>query len=524
MEENTKNMTNDLMIEMRGVTKSFPGIIANKDVDFSVKKGEIHALLGENGAGKSTLMNVLYGLYKADEGEVYKQGKKLELQSPADAISKRIGMIHQHFMLIPTLTVVENVALCLKDQNPFNINLNKVADKINELSKLYGLEIDPWAKVSQLSVGAQQRVEILKVLYRGVELLIMDEPTAVLTPNEVTELFKVLRDIVKAGNSVIFISHKLWEVMMISDRVTVLRDGKKIATVNTKDNTKETLASMMVGREIILQYDHPVVEIGSKVLEIKNVTSNDDKGFKALNGISFDISSGEIVGIAGVDGNGQKEIAETIHGMRKVISGNIIFSGHDITNHSPKEIIDIGLGHIPEDRHARGVVLDFSVAENIALIEFEKKPFTQRGIYRPNEVRRVTDDLQEKFDIRCACTDYAIRDLSGGNQQKVVLAREISREPKLLIAAQPSRGLDIGATEYTQKLLIKERTKGMAILLISTDLDEVLAVSDRVLILFEGEIMGEIIPGKATIQEIGLMMAGSKMNSEGGVDNGNQNH
>ena len=524
MEEQIKKNADDLMIEMRGITKSFPGIIANSEVDFSVKKGEIHALLGENGAGKSTLMNVLYGLYSADEGVVFKQGKKLELQSPADAISKKIGMIHQHFMLIPTLTVVENVALCLKDQNPFNINLNKVADRIIELSKLYGLEIDPWAKISQLSVGAQQRVEILKVLYRGVELLIMDEPTAVLTPNEVTELFKVLRDIVKAGNSVIFISHKLWEVMMISDRVTVLRDGKKIATVNTKDNTKETLASMMVGREVILQYEHPVMEIGEKVLEMKNVTCNDDKGLQALNGISFTIRSGEIVGIAGVDGNGQKEIAETIHGIKKVTGGNIIFNGHDITNHSPKEIIDYGLGHIPEDRHARGVVLDFSVAENIALIDFEKKPFTQKGIYRPKEVKRVTDELQEKFDIRCACTDYAIRDLSGGNQQKVVLAREISREPKLLIAAQPSRGLDIGATEYTQKLLIKERTKGMAILLISTDLDEVLAVSDRVLILFEGEIMGEIIPGKATIQEIGLMMAGSKMNQEGGVENGSQNH
>lgn len=524
MEEQVKDRTEDLMIEMRGITKSFPGIIANSNVDFSVRKGEVHALLGENGAGKSTLMNVLYGLYSADEGVLFKKGAKLELQSPADAISKQIGMIHQHFMLIPTLTVVENVALCLKDQNPFNINLKKVAARINELSAQYGLEIDPWAKVGELSVGAQQRVEIMKVLYRGVELLIMDEPTAVLTPTEVTDLFKVLRDIVKAGNSVIFISHKLWEVMMISDRVTVLRDGKKISTVETKDVTKEKLASMMVGREIILQYDHPKTTLSAPVLEMKNVSCIDDKGLPALNGISFSVCGGEIVGIAGVDGNGQKEIAETIHGIHKVTKGNIIFNGQDITNQTPKKIMDLGLGHIPEDRHSRGVVLDFSVAENIVLIDFEKKPFTVRGIYRPKAVKSITDTLRKKFDIRCASIETAIRDLSGGNQQKVVLAREINRKPKLLIAAQPSRGLDIGATEYTQKLLIEERTKGMAILLISTDLDEVLAVSDRVLIVFEGEIMGEIRPEQANFEEIGMMMAGSRKDQEGGAQNGSQTH
>lgn len=514
---------NDLMLEMKNVTKSFPGIIANDSVDFSVRKGEIHALLGENGAGKSTLMNVLYGLYSHDSGEIYKDGKKLELQSPADAISKKIGMIHQHFMLIPTLSVVENVALCLKDQNPININLNQVAKKVEELSKKYGLEIDPWAKVSQLSVGAQQRVEIVKVLYRGVELLIMDEPTAVLTPNEVTELFKVLRDIVASGNSVIFISHKLWEVMMISDRVTVLRDGKKISTVNTKDITKEQLAAMMVGREVILQYDHPPNTLGSKVIEMDKVSCLNDKGQPALKNISFNVSSGEIVGIAGVDGNGQKEIAEVIHGLRKVTSGNILFNSKDIVNKNPKEIINYGLGHIPEDRHATGVVLDFSVAENTVLIDFYKPPFTKRGIYNPKEVRRFAEELRESFDIRCASVDNPIRDLSGGNQQKVVLAREISRKPDFLIAAQPSRGLDIGATEYTQKLLIEERTKGMAVLLISTDLDEVLAVSDRVLIVFEGEIMGEVIPSEASLKDIGLMMAGTRMNKEGGVKDDSTN-
>lgn len=509
MKENTVKDKNALMIEMRGVTKTFPGIIANEDVDFDVRRGEVHALLGENGAGKSTLMNVLYGLYAPDKGEIFKEGLPLSLQSPADAISKKIGMIHQHFMLIPTLSVVENVALCLKGQNPLNLNLKSIAKRISELSKLYGLEIDPWANVAQLSVGAQQRVEILKVLYRGVDLLIMDEPTAVLTPNEVTELFKVLRDIVKAGNSVIFISHKLWEVMMISNRITVLRDGRKISTVDAGDVIKESLASMMVGREVFLQYEHPQVAQGEEVLRLEDVHANDDKGIEALQGMSFSIHGGEILGIAGVDGNGQKEIAEVIHGMRRTTGGKIRFHGKDITNHSPKEIISMGLGHVPEDRHARGVVLDFSVSENIALIDYEKEPYTHRGIYRPREVKKATEGLQKTFDIRCASIDNAIRDLSGGNQQKVVLAREISREPDLLIAAQPSRGLDIGATEYTQKLLIKERTKGMAILLISTDLDEVLAVSDRVLVLYEGRIMGEFRPGEATFEEIGLMMAGS---------------
>ena len=504
----------DLMVEMRGITKIFPGVIANSKVDLDIRRGEIHALLGENGAGKSTLMNVLYGLYSADEGEMYLKGKKLVLNSPVDAISKKIGMIHQHFMLIPKFTVVENIALCLEGQNLFKSDLKKIADRILYLSQKYGLEIDPWAKVKNLSVGAQQRVEILKVLYRGAEVLIMDEPTAVLTPNECETLFKVLKDIAEQGNSIIFISHKLWEVIRLSHRVTVLRDGAKIETVNTKDVTKEMLANMMVGREVILQYKHPQIELGPVILDMKEVSCYDDIGIPALDGLSLKIHGGEVVGIAGVDGNGQKELAEVIHGLRKVTEGQISLNGKDITNMETRKIIDEGLGHIPEDRLSTGVVLEFSVAENIALIDIDKEPYTKHGIYSPSEVFKKTLELKDQFDIKTAGINVPLKNLSGGNQQKVVLAREISRSPALLIAAQPSRGLDIGATEFTQKTLISERTKGKAVLLISTDLDEVLSVSDRVLVIYEGKIMGEFVPGQLSIEKIGLLMAGSRISAE----------
>ncbi|MEL7610279.1 MAG: ABC transporter ATP-binding protein [Bacillota bacterium] len=495
-------------LEMRSITKCFKGVVANDSVDFVLEKGEIHALLGENGAGKSTLMNVLYGLYTPDEGEIYLNGSRLTLHSPADAIAHRIGMIHQHFMLIPTLTVVENIILCSKMPSPFKLDLNLAANRVKELSKLYGLEIDPWAKVSELSVGAQQRVEILKVLYRGAEILIMDEPTAVLTPNEVQDLFKVLRDIVAEGNSIIFISHKLWEVKTISHRVTVLRAGKAVTTVQTQSVTKEDLASLMVGREVFLQYDRPAAQPGDPVLELKDVYAQNDKGLTALGGISLCVRAGEIVGIAGVDGNGQKELAEVIHGMRHVQSGSIVLGGRQTANLRPEQVLDAGLSHIPEDRHSRGVVLDFSVAENIALIHCDRPPFSEKGIYRPKNVRRVAGELCERFNIKCAGVEGHMSTLSGGNQQKVVLAREISRAPRLLIAAQPCRGLDIGATEFIQKLLLQKRTEGTGILLISSDLDEVLAISDRVLALYEGRIMGEFVPGEKTLAEIGLMMAG----------------
>lgn len=497
------------VLQMCGITKRFKSVVANARVDFTLERGEIHALLGENGAGKSTLMNVLYGLYSPDEGEILLDGEPLSLRSPAEAIGRRIGMIHQHFMLIPTLTVVENIILCSKLPNKFSLNLNEAAERVKELSQRYGLDVDPWAQVSDLSVGAQQRVEILKVLYRDAKILIMDEPTAVLTPNEVQDLFKVLRDIVANGNSIIFISHKLWEVMQISQRVTIMRSGKYVTTVNTEDVTKEELASLMVGREIFLQYDRPSVETGAPILELFDVRANDDKGLAALRDVNLAVHSGEIVGIAGVDGNGQKELAEVIHGMRRVESGVIKLDEQNITNKEPCAVLDAGLAHIPEDRHNRGVVLDFSVCENIALIQCDRPPFTVGGFYSPKNVKRISDTLRDQFNIKCAGTDSSLRTLSGGNQQKVVLAREIYRNPKFLIAAQPSRGLDIGATEFVQKLLIEKRTEGMGILLISSDLDEVLAVSDRVLVIFEGQIMGSFIPGEKTFAEIGLMMAGA---------------
>lgn len=496
------------VVEMRGVSKEFPGTLANDSVDFSLRRGEIHALLGENGAGKSTLMNILYGLYSPDGGEIILNCNPIHFTSPADAIRHRIGMIHQHFMLIPTLTVVENVALGLKDQKFYRLNLKKVEKRILELSELYGLAIDPWARVGALSVGEQQRVEILKVLYREAEVLIMDEPTAVLTPNEVTELFIVLKDITKRGKSIIFISHKLWEVMEISDRVTVLRDGKRIRTVSTESTSKEKLAEMMVGREIILQYEHPEVQVGAPVLQLNDVSCTDEQGFESLHGLSLTVCEGEIVGIAGVDGNGQKELAEVVHGLRKVDHGSIYFHKKEITNSSPKQVVSMGLGHIPEDRHSTAVVMDFTVTENLTLLNFADAPFTRFGIRRPKESETYAQRMKESFDIRCSSLDDQIKNLSGGNQQKVVIAREIDRDPSLLIAAQPSRGLDIGATEYIQKQLIRERSAGKAVLLISTDLDEVLAVSDRVLILYKGEIIREIVPGKATFEEIGLAMAG----------------
>ncbi len=498
----------DLVVEMRQVSKQFSGVLANDKVDFSLRRGEIHALLGENGAGKSTLMNILYGLYSSDGGEILLNGEHIAFSSPNQAIQNRIGMIHQHFMLIPTLTVVENVALGLKDQKFYRLNLKKVEKRIMELSELYGLAINPWSLVSDLSVGEQQRVEILKVLYRDAEVLIMDEPTAVLTPNEVSELFIVLRDITKKGNSIIFISHKLWEVMEISDRVSVLRDGKKIETVATTSTSKEKLAEMMVGREVILQYDHPPVRVGEPVLQLEDVHCTDEKGLEVLHALSFSVCAGEVVGIAGVDGNGQKELAEVIHGLRRCDHGHIFFNREEITNRKPREIIARGLGHIPEDRHSTAIVMDFTVTENLTLMNFDTPPFTSFGLRRPSVADEFAQRMSALYDIRGGGVNEEIRNLSGGNQQKVVIARELERNPDLLIAAQPSRGLDIGATEFIQKQLIEERTKGKAVLLISTDLDEVLSVSDRVLIIYKGEIMREIDPAHASFEEIGLAMAG----------------
>ena len=502
------------LLEVKNITKTFPGVIANHNVCFDLKEGEIHALLGENGAGKSTLMNILYGLYIPTEGEICIRGKKVKLNSPADALKNKIGMIHQHFMLIPTLTVAENIALEVKQKTPFAIDLMSIEKKSLELSRKYGLNIDPKAIVGNLSVGQQQRVEILKILYHGSEILIMDEPTAVLTPQEVKDLFRVLQELVKKGTGVIFISHKLWEVMQISTRVTILRDGESIATVNTNEITSGLLAEMMVGRPINSMYDHAENVLGEVLLKMENVSMKDESGKKHLDNVSMEVRGGEIVGIAGVDGNGQRELAEVIHGLQKINQGKITFLEEDVTNQSPKYIYNKGLSHIPEDRHKTGLILDFSVEENLVLQNFYEEPYTRYGIYRIKEVHKKVQALMKKFDIRCAGSKVTAGSLSGGNQQKIILAREVGEKPKLIIAAQPSRGLDIGATEFIRQKLIEERNKGKGVLLIDTDLDEVLAVSDRVLIIFEGRIMGEIIPGKVSFEEIGLLMAGMETKME----------
>ncbi|MEW6308262.1 MAG: ABC transporter ATP-binding protein [Bacillota bacterium] len=502
-------------VELRGISKAFPGVVANAGIDFTVLKGEIHTLLGENGAGKSTLMNILYGLYSPDAGDILIDGRRVELKSPSDAIANRIGMIHQHFMLVPPLTVCENVALGMKDQSPVNLNLMRVERGIRELSAKYGLNVDPRAKVWQLSVGAQQRVEIIKALYRGADVLIMDEPTAVLTPQEVEELFVVLKELARQGCAIIFISHKLWEVLRISDRITVLRNGRKVSTVATADATKDALARMMVGREVLLQYDRPPAAPNRVILDIRDLEAADDKGLPALRGLSLQVRAGEVVGLAGVDGNGQRELAETIVGLRRSTAGRISLEGKDVTGLRPRDFVRLGVAHIPEDRHRTGLILDFCVADNMVLNTFDSPPFTARGFIRPEQIRAFAERLVAEFDVRCPSVATESRNLSGGNQQKVVLAREIVRRPRLLIAAQPTRGLDVGATEYVQKRLIAAREAGGAVLLISTDLDEILAVSDRVVVIYEGRVMGEFVPGEADFAEIGLMMAGSPRETPG---------
>lgn len=504
----------DTLVEVRNITKTFPGVVANHNVCFDLKKGEVLALLGENGAGKSTLMNILYGLYIPTSGEIFINGKKVQMYSPADAIRNKIGMIHQHFMLIPTLTVAENIALGLKQKNPFRMDLKIVEKRAEELSKKYGLGINPKSRVDTLSVGEQQRVEILKVLYQGAEILIMDEPTAVLTPQEVEGLFQVIAELKKRNAGIIFISHKLWEVMKVSDRVTILRDGESVGTVNTCDVTSGQLAEMMVGRPVELKYEHKPNDYKDILLKMEHVNLKDTEGFLRLNDLNLQVKSGEIVGIAGVDGNGQRELAEVIHGLKKVSGGKITFLGENITNKAPKYIYKKGLSHIPEDRHKTGLVLDFSVEENLVLQDFDQEPYTKHGIYRLKEVHKKALEMMKDFDIRCAGPKTAAGELSGGNQQKIILARETGERPKLIIAAQPSRGLDIGATQFIQKKLLEERDQGKGVLLIDTDLDEVLAVSDRVLVIFEGHITGEIIPGKASFEEIGLLMAGAAEKGE----------
>ncbi len=495
-------------LEMRGITKRFPGVLANERIDFDVRSGEVHALLGENGAGKSTLMKVLYGLYHPDEGQILINGRPVSIASPTDAIELGIGMIHQHFMLVQTLTVAENVALGLPSSRGPLTDLDRVSKRILELANIYGLKIDPSAYIWQLSVGQQQRVEIMKALYRGAALLILDEPTAVLTPPEVDELFAIMRQMGRDGHALIFISHKLHEVVEISQRVTVLRDGRKVGTRPTSKTTKQDLANWMVGRDVVFAPDRGNVELGEKRLELVSVSCGSDRGTPSLRGVSLDVRSGEILGIAGVSGNGQRELAEVITGLRKVTSGHILLESKDVTGLPAAELTNRMLSYIPEERMRDGTIREFTIAENMILREHQKTPFSHGGFLNLPAITHYTDDLINKFHVKTPSRDTLAKDLSGGNIQKVVLARELSRHPRAIIAAQPTRGLDISATEYVRGRLLEQRQAGTAILLISEDLDEILALSDRIAVIYEGQIMDIVRREDATPKVIGLLMAG----------------
>jgi ABC-type uncharacterized transport system ATPase subunit len=494
-------------LEMRGIVKRFPGVLANDRVTFDVSAGEVHALLGENGAGKSTLMRQLYGLYKPDEGQIVINGKQVAFQSPADAIRAGIGMIHQHFMLVPTLTVAENVALGLKSTREPRLDLDRVAKRVEELSKTYGLKIDPSAYVWQLAVGEQQRVEILKALYRGASLIILDEPTAVLTPQEVDDLFVTFKRMAQEGHALIFISHKLHEVIAISDRVTVLRDGRSVETRSAKGVTRQELAQMMVGREIkpLAPQPHKAADVS---LQISDLHAMGDRGTEALRGVDLEVRGGEIVGLAGVSGNGQRELAQCLAGLRKVMQGTVKLLGHDIAAASLRERIELGLAYVPEERMRDGAIREFSVEENIFLRDHAAARFT-RGIFLNfNAMHIHARQLIDKYAVKTPSLDTPIKNLSGGNIQKVIMARELSRDPKVLIAAQPTRGVDIGASEYIRQRLLEQRANGVAILLISEDLDEIQELSDRIAVMCEGRIVGIVKRGEATPEELGLLMAG----------------
>lgn len=495
-------------LEMRGITKRFPGVLANDHVDFDVKAGEVHALLGENGAGKSTLMKIVYGLYHPDEGEILLNGKPVSIASPNDSINLGIGMIHQHFMLVQTLTVAENVALGLPSSRGALTDLDVVSKRILELADIYGLKIDPSAYIWQLSVGQQQRVEIIKALYRGAALLILDEPTAVLTPQEVDELFIIMHQMVKDGHALIFISHKLHEVVEISNRVSVLRDGRRIGTRPTSETTKQDLANWMVGREVGFAPNRGDVNIQETRLKLEDVTCDSDRGTPGLRGVSLEVHSGEILGIAGVSGNGQRELAESITGLRKVTSGQVFLEGKGITNMAPGDITDRMLSYIPEERMRDGMINDFTIAENMILREHHKIPYSRYGFLNLRDISKHADELIKQFHVKTPSQETHAKNLSGGNIQKVVLAREISRNPRAILAAQPTRGLDIGATEYVREQLLVERSKGVAIMLISEDLDEILALSDRIAVIYEGQIMDIVPRADATPEKLGLLMAG----------------
>jgi simple sugar transport system ATP-binding protein len=496
---------------LRGITKAFPGVLANDQIDLSLQKGEIHALLGENGAGKTTLMNVLYGLYEQDEGDIFINGERVTIEDPNDAIDQGIGMVHQHFMLVPVLTVTENVMLGVESVRRGGLlDRAQAARRIRQISEQYGLEVDPDAYIENLSVGVQQRVEIIKLLYREANILILDEPTAVLTPQEVEDLFDIIQSLVDRGKSVIFITHKLNEVMDIADRITVLRHGRVVGTTTPEETDQSELAAMMVGREVVLQVEKETAQPEDTVLNVDGLQVMDDRGNVAVNGVSFQVRAGEVLGVAGVQGNGQTELVEALTGLRGIQRGRVQIAGNDLTGASPRRILQQGVAHVPEDRQKDGLVLSFPVADNLVLNTYYVDPFARFVMLNQDEILSAAEKRVREFDVRTPSVLTPVSNLSGGNQQKVIVAREFSRPIKLLIASQPTRGLDVGSIEYIHGRIIEKRDEGTAVLLVSPELDEVMSLSDRIAVMFEGEIVDILPAEEASREQIGLLMAGVK--------------
>ncbi|MGG0336404.1 ABC transporter ATP-binding protein [Priestia aryabhattai] len=507
----------EYVIEMLDIRKEFPGIVANDNITLQVKKGEIHALLGENGAGKSTLMNVLFGLYQPEKGQIRVNGQEVKITDPNVANDLGIGMVHQHFMLVQNFTVTENIILGNEPTRTGKINIKKAARDIQELSNQYGLSVDPYAKIQDISVGMQQRVEILKTLYRGADILIFDEPTAALTPQEITELIQIMKKLIQEGKSIILITHKLKEIMSVCDRCTIIRKGVGVGTVNVKETNPDELAALMVGREVHFKTEKKTATPKEAVLTIKELVVEDSRGVEAVSSLNLSVRAGEIVGIAGVDGNGQTELIEAITGLKKIKSGSITLKNQELSTLSTRKITESGVGHIPQDRHKHGLVLDYTIGENIGLQTYYQKPMSKSGILNYKELYKKAKELIAEYDVRTPSEYTQARSLSGGNQQKAIIAREVDRSPELLIAAQPTRGLDVGAIEFIHKKLIEERDKGRAVLLVSLELDEVMNLSDRIAVIYEGEIVDIVDPKETNEQELGLLMAGGTREKAGGT-------
>ena len=507
-------MAHENVIEMREITKVFGEFVANDKINLELRKGEIHALLGENGAGKSTLMNMLAGLLEPTSGEIVVNGQVVKLDSPSKAASLGIGMVHQHFMLVEAFTVAENIILGSELTKNGVLDIARATREINELSDRYGLAVDPTAKVADISVGAQQRVEILKTLYRGADILIFDEPTAVLTPSEIDELMAIMKNLVKEGKSIILITHKLDEIRAVSDRVTVIRRGKSIETVEIAGATNADLAEMMVGRSVSFKTEKQEAQPKEVILSIKDLVVNENRGVPAVKNLSLDVRAGEIVGIAGIDGNGQSELIQAITGLRKIESGSVELKGQSIVGLHPRQITEMSVGHVPEDRHRDGLVLEMMISENIALQTYYKEPHSKKGILNYTNIIGYAKQLMQEFDVRAASEIVPASALSGGNQQKAIIAREVDRNPDLLIVSQPTRGLDVGAIEYIHKRLIQERDNGKAVLVVSFELDEILNVSDRIAVIHDGKIQGIVTPETTNKQELGVLMAGGELEKE----------